>query len=369
MNIPIRVLHVVTQMNRNGLESRIMDLYRNIDRKKVQFDFFTHRNTEGEFDKEIKELGGVIYYNSKLSPFTFVNYISRLNNFFDKKNYEIVHSHLNAASTWILWVAKSHGIDVRIAHSRNSGIERNWKSLFKIFSKLFINYTATHRFACSLQAGKWLFGKKNIQNLDTFKVIPNAIDTRKFTFSDSARKNTQKTLQNLGTLSIVHVGRLTYQKNHAFLLEIFNEILKIKPNAKLYLIGDGELKLELQEIVKKLNMMNKVVFLGSQKNVGEILQAMDVFIFPSHFEGFGTAVVEAQCIGVPVIASDSLPKEVKLTPILEFMNLKESASIWAKKAVEFSEIKRVGYEKEVNLSGFDVTTSYHAMEEFYINSL
>lgn len=367
MSEPIRVLHIVTQMNRNGLESRTMDLYRSIDRDKVQFDFFTHRENPGEFDDEIQQLGGCVYYNSKLSPFRFVKYTKELNVFFKKHKYDIVHSHLNTASSWVLMAAKRAGVDVRIAHSRNSGMEKNWKSVFKFLSKLFINIPTTHKFACSYQAGEWLFGKNNIKKDENFKVIPNAIDTTKFTYLDEKRLEIRAKLDLKNELAIVHVGRLTYQKNHVFLLKVFKEIIDLKPDAKLFLIGEGELREEINENIKELGLVGLVHLLGSQEDVGKYLQGMDLFVFPSHFEGFGTVVIEAQCVGLPVVASDVLPLEVKVTPLLKFMSLNDEPKKWASEAILLSNNKRTGFESSVIEAGYDINKSYADMQEFYID--
>lgn len=164
MNQPIRVLQCVTIMNRNGLENRLMDIYRNIDRSVIQFDFMTNRAEAGEFDEEIKRLGGRVYHMSRIAPKSFFRYIGELRAFFqDHPEYKIVHSHLNTLSTWPLLMAKRAGVPVRIAHSRNANMDRNFKMVYKAFSRLFINGQATDRFACSKAAGVWLFGKNRLK--------------------------------------------------------------------------------------------------------------------------------------------------------------------------------------------------------------
>ena len=161
MDEPIRVLQCVTIMNRNGLENRLMDIYRNIDRSVIQFDFMTNRTEDGEFDEEIKRLGGRVYHMSRIAPKSFFRYIGELRTFFQEHpEYKIVHSHLNTLSTWPLLMAKRAGVPVRIAHSRNASMDRNIKMVYKAFSRLFINGQATDRFACSKSAGVWLFGKQ-----------------------------------------------------------------------------------------------------------------------------------------------------------------------------------------------------------------
>lgn len=367
----IRVLHVVTQMNRNGLESRIMDIYRNIDRSQIQFDFLTHRTTEGHFDNEIRELGGKIYYFPAIRPHKIVQYLQSLVRFFqDHPEYKIVHAHLNAYCTWVLQAAKQAGVPVRIAHSRNSGMDHNWKAVFKYGSKLFVNIPTTHKFACSQQAGEWLFGKKGIMPPNKFKVIPNGFELEKFRYDPKVRESMRGTLDIGNELAFVHVGRLTYQKNHQFLLDVFEQILLLRPDSKLFLLGDGEERDKLEQRVIESGLSKKVFFLGNRKNVGEYLQAMDAMIFPSIYEGFGTVVIETQCIGLPTLSSDVLPKETKLTECQEFLSIKkDSAAVWAAKIIEMTEqIERKDRLSEIKKAGYDIKDTYTWLQNFYIEN-
>lgn len=368
---PIRVLHVVTVMNRNGLESRIMDIYRNIDRSKIQFDFLTHRKESGAYDSEIESLGGRVYHLPSISPLHFFSYLKVLDSFFkNHKEYDIVHAHLNSYCTWVLMIAKRNGVRVRIAHSRNSGMDNNWKAIFKYLSKLFVNGPTTHKFACSKQAGEWLFGKKGIIPPNYFKVIPNGFNLNKFKYNKDLRASKRIELGlNKQQIAVVLVGRLTYQKNHKFLFDVFEEILKTKPDAQLFLIGDGELRDELQLLVNKKRIQNNVTFVGNIPNVGDYLQAMDIMIFPSVYEGFGTVVIETQCIGLPTLASDVLPHETKITQCLEFMSpVKDSPRRWASKALDmYNTIERKPRHLEVKTAGYDIEDSYKLLATFYLN--
>lgn len=369
MSTPIRVLHVVTVMDRNGLESRIMDIYRNIDRTKIQFDFLTHREREGQFDKEIQSLGGKMYRMPAIHPTHFFGYLKNLQRFFHAhKEYRIVHAHLNSYCTWVLAIAKKNGVPVRIAHSRNSGMDHDWKAIFKYFSKLWVNIPTTHKFACSKQAGVWLFGKRGIQPPNDFRVISNAFDLEKFRYSKEKRREMRKYLGLTEEKAYVHVGRLTYQKNHKFLFDIFENILKEQPQAKLFLLGEGELREELVQLARSKKIDHAVVFLGNQKNVGAYLQAMDMMIFPSVYEGFGTVVIETQCIGIPTLASDVLPADTKITEIMEFMSVKhDSPKQWAQKAMEMAETPRRSFEAEVKAAGYCIQETYAALSQFYLD--
>lgn len=371
MGGPIRILQCVTIMNRNGLENRLMDIYRNIDRSVIQFDFMTNRTEAGEFDEEIGQLGGRVYHMSRIAPRSFFRYIRELRTFFQEHSeYKIVHSHLNTLSTWPLLMAKRAGVPVRIAHSRNASMDRNIKMVYKAFSRLFINGQATDRFACSRSAGIWLFGKKQVEQ-DTFHVIPNAIQLDRFLYSEDKR---QKMRRDLGIgeqeLAIVCVARFSRQKNHGYLLRVFSEIQKRNPDSRLYLVGQGELEQEIRSQISALNLENSVVFLGSRSDVGDVLTAMDGFLFPSFYEGFGTVLVEAQCSALPVLASDTIPSETKLCDCVEFASIKEEPQVWADKILGMvNRSVRTDNSGLIREKGYDICQSYTWMQQFYLSKM
>lgn len=371
MGKPIRILQCVTIMNRNGLENRLMDIYRNIDRSVIQFDFMTNRTEAGEFDEEIVQLGGRVYHMSPIAPRSFFRYIRELRTFFQEHpEYRIVHSHLNTLSTWPLLMAKKAGVPVRIAHSRNASMDRNIKMVYKAFSRLFINGQATDRFACSRSAGVWLFGEKQVEK-ETFHVIPNAIQLDRFLYSEEKR---QKMRGDLGIgeqeLAIVCVARFSRQKNHGYLLRVFSEIRKKRPNSKLYLVGQGELEQEIRGQISALNLENSVVFLGSRSDVGDVLTAMDGFLFPSFYEGFGTVLVEAQCSALPVLASDTIPSETKLCDCVEFASIKEAPQVWADKFLRMvNTSERTDNSELIREKGYDIRQSYTWMQQFYLSKM
>lgn len=371
MNKPIRILHCVTIMNRNGLENRLMDIYRNIDRSLIQFDFMTNRKEAGEFDAEIEQLGGKVYHMSRIAPKSFFRYIRELRAFFQEHTeYKIVHSHLNTLSTWPLMMAKKAGVPIRIAHSRNASMDKNFKMIYKAFSRLFINGQATDRFACSRSAGIWLFGKKQVEQ-DTFHVIPNAIQLDKFLYSEDKRNKMRSELGiKEDELAVVCVARFSLQKNHGFLLKVFSEIQKKNPNSKLYLVGQGELEQEIRGMVSKLGLTDSVVFLGSRSDVGDVLTAMDAFLFPSFYEGFGTVIIEAQCSALPMLASDTIPCETKLCDCVEFASIKEEPDEWAEKILALIEkTERKDNSELIRENGYDIRQSYAWMQKFYLDSI
>ena len=369
MGGPIRILHCVTIMNRNGLENRLMDIYRNIDRSVIQFDFMTNRTEAGEFDEEIKQLGGRVYHMSRIAPRSFFRYLGELRTFFrEHPEYRIVHSHLNTLSTWPLLMAKRAGVPVRIAHSRNASMDRNIKMIYKAFSRLFINGQATDRFACSRSAGVWLFGKRQVEK-ETFHVIPNAIQLDRFLYS-AEKRHEMRTELGIGEteLAIVCVARFSPQKNHAYLLRVFREILDRKPESKLYLVGQGELEQDIRDQIAQLGLGEHVRFLGSRSDVGAVLTAMDAFLFPSFYEGFGTVIIEAQCSALPMLASDSIPSETKLCDSVEFASIQEKPDVWAEKLLALiGKTERRDNSVLIRENGYDIRQSYIWMQQFYLD--
>lgn len=360
----IRILHVVTYMGRGGLETMIMNYYRSIDRSRVQFDFLVHRDFEADYDKEIQELGGKIYRLPPLNPFG-KEYLSKLNAFFKEHNeYKIVHSHLDCMSAIPLKYAKLNGVPIRIAHSHSSNQTKDLKYPLKLYYKTKISKQANKLFACSEKAGIWMFGK----NAD-FKVLNNAIDTEKYLFNiDTAQKIRNEFKIKKDTLVIGHVGRFENPKNHSFIIDIFAETLKKNSNSVLLLVGEGSLRKNIEEKVRSLDISDKVIFAGLRSDVNEILQAMDIFLFPSLYEGLPVSIVEAQAAGLPCLISDKVPIECKKTDLVYQMNLSDSSNKWAKKIEELSKLNRRNTHREIKKSGFDIKANAEKLEKFYLDA-
>lgn len=325
----IRILQCVNDMHRAGLETMLMNYYRNIDRTQIQFDFLTHRPYRSDYDDEIESLGGKVYYAPRLYPQNYPAYFKWMAKFFfEHPEYEIVHSHIDTMSYLPLLAAKKAGVPIRIAHSHNTAVDRDFKHLLKQYFRLRINSVCNQRLACGQEAGKFLFGNRD------FKVIPNAIDAEKFYFNKVNRKKKREELGLTTEFVVGHVGRFSYQKNHKFLVEIFNELLKKEPSSILLLVGIGEKEDEVREQIKTLGITDKVRFLGNRSDVNELYQAMDVFVMPSFFEGIPVVGVEAQFANLSCVFSDKVPQEVKFNEKCEFNSLGKSAEEWVKTILE-----------------------------------
>lgn len=363
MGEPIRVLQVVTHMNRGGLETMLMNYYRNIDRTKVQFDFLTHRpkNEKKDYDDEIRSLGGKIYHMPVLNPFSRI-YMKSLDEFFkEHKEYKIVHSHLDCLSAYPLKMAKKNGVPVRIAHSHNTSQEKNLKYLIKDYSKKQIPKYATHLFACGKEAGEWMFGNHK------FQIMNNAIDAKKFIYNEEIRKQKRQELGLDGKFVVGHVGRFNLQKNHEFLIRCFKNFVKSNKDAVLILIGNGELQDKIKQQVKEYQIEDQVKFLGLREDIPQLLQAMDLFLFPSLFEGLPVTLVEAQAAGLPCIISDTITDEIMITDSISKISLNSNLEKWNQVILKYKDMKRVNTMSEIVAHGFDIEKNARWLEEFYIN--
>lgn len=326
----IRVLQVLGGLNRGGAETMVMNLYRNIDRNKIQFDFIKHTESKCAYDDEIKELGGRIYSIPKYKVYNHFQYKKAWNNFFKKHpEYKIIHGHVRSTATIYLKIAKKYGL-YTIAHSHSTSSGKGIKAIIKSILQFRIRYIADYFMGCSQKANEWLYGKK-IANSEKCIILHNAIDVEKYTYNEEIRNKLRKELNIKEDEMVVgNIGRFSYMKNHKFLIDIFEKLCKTE-NCKLLLVGDGELKNDIQNIVKNKHLENKVIFTGVRSDVNEILQAMDIFVMPSIFEGLPVTLIEAQASGVPSLITDTITKEVDITPLIYRENLKNEPLIWANK--------------------------------------
>ena len=359
---PIRVLQVVTHMERGGLESTLMNYYRHIDRERVQFDFLVHRQERAAFDDEIESLGGKLYRLPRLVPWS-EGYLAALNHFFDEHpEYKIVHVHQDCLSSVILRAAAQHNIPVRIAHSHNANQDKNLKYPIKLWYKRSIPKYTTNLFACGKDAGDWMFGGA------PYQIINNAIDATAYSFNPKKRIEMRHQLGLADKLIIGHVGRFNPQKNHPFLLDIFAALLRKEPNAVLLLVGGGEDMLKIQAKAHALGIAEHVRFLGVRGDVADLMQAMDVFVFPSLYEGLGIVLIEAQAAGLPCVVSDTIPREAYLTDLVTAERLSSSTETWADNILEKRNFPRIDRRAEIAAHGFDITTEAVKLQEFYINA-
>lgn len=359
---PIRVLHIVTSMELGGIENFIMVNYRNIDRTRVQFDFLKHRDSHDFFDDEILSLGGRIYSVPPINPLKQKQYNQAVSEFFNehKQTYSIVHSHINTYSAYPLRIAKDENIGVRIAHAHATTSKLDLKTPFRIYTKKIINKYVTDAFACSNEAGKWLFGNSQ------YTVIPNAIDSEMYLPKEEIRKEIREEFGFTENFVIGMVANFKAIKNHKFMIEVFSEVLKNIPDARLVLVGHGELKQDIEKMVAEMNISDKVLFTGLRKDVNRILQGLDVFVLPSVSEGFPISVLEAEAVGVPCILSTGVPDDVKLFEEMDtFFISTENKDIWVEKIASLQNATRKNWAKEISKTQYDVKNNAKKLMEFY----
>lgn len=357
--MPIRILHIVTYMGRGGLETMLMNYYRAIDRTKVQFDFLTHRDFRADYDDEIEALGGKIYRLPTLNPFSKA-YLGALDRFFgEHPEYRIVHSHLDCMSAIPLKAAKKHGVPVRIAHSHSSRQDRDLKYPLKLLFKRGIPHQATQLFACGREAGRWMFGT------DDFRVLNNAIDAGRYACDPQVRSAVRSELGiPADALVAGHVGRFMAPKNHSFLLRIFAELPE---TAMLLLVGDGELRQENEQLAEELGIRDRVIFAGLRSDVERMLQAMDVFVFPSLYEGLPLSIVEAQAAGLPCLISDKVPIECKKTDLVTQLPLDDTPAKWAEAVLSATELPRQDTLAQIRDAGFDICANAEWLQNYYLS--
>lgn len=356
----IRVLQCVNNMHRAGLETILMNYYRHIDRNIIQFDFLTHRPYRSEYDDEIESLGGKVYYAPRLYPQNYPAYFRYMKHFFaEHPEYRIVHSHIDSMSYLPLLAAKKADVPVRIAHSHNTSIDKDFKYLLKEYFRWRLPYVATEYLACGTAAGRYMFRDRK------FTVLPNAIDSSQFRFDEDTRNKTRKMFGITGQYVIGCVGRLTRQKNIVFMLDVFRELCKRASDQILLIIGSGEEEESLKKLAQQTGFGDKIWFLGVRSDVSELYQAMDLFVMPSRFEGLPVVGVEAQFSGLHCIFSSRITKEIKLSEKAHFINIDRPASDWAEYILKIRE------EKDNRLiipqgSSYDIRNAKYILEQYYM---
>ncbi len=362
----LHVLHVFGKLNRGGAECRVMDLYRNVDRTKVQFDFMQHTTKVCDFQPEIEQLGGKVYH---VPPFRFWNcfsYCKAWKQFIrEHPEIRIVHGHMTSTASIYLPIVHKKGI-FTIAHSRNAGVDKGIKGKLTKFLRRNLKEKCDRCFACSKLAGEAVFGKEAMEQ-GNVTIIPNAIDAARFTFDPEVRKQKREELHvQPEEFLIGEVGRFDPQKNQKYAVEILAECRKKNFPAKLILIGEGPLMETVRQQVEELQLQEYVIFTGLQKNVVPFYQAMDFFLLPSFYEGLPGVAVEAQASGLRGILSDAITTETAMTTLMEFRRVQEPAEVWADRIIACGHYERQNTLKEMQEAGFDVKNLANRLQDFYL---
>lgn len=356
MNEPIRILQMTGSLGYAGIETVIMNLYRKIDRNNVQFDFIVCEDS-GRFDQEVQELGGKIYRLPSRSrhPLAYHNCLRKL--LIEHKEYKVFHCNTNSASAVIdLFAAKRAKVKCLIQHSHNASCIVRWQHfIFKPILKML----KLNKIACSIPAAKWMFG-----NIKDVRILNNGVDLNKLSYDEEKRTELRLKMNVFDKLIIGHVGSFQERKNQRFLIDIVRDLAL--DNVELWLIGDGETKTSIEEYVKELKLSDKVKFLGLVDNVHELLHAMDIFVFPSKFEGLPLAAIEAQASGLLTVISDTITKEVVIASNAVQLPI-DSPDDWVKYIAAHSDYTRRKVDEEIISSGYDIDEQVKYLEKFYID--
>lgn len=363
-NKPIRILNILPNMRSAGIETFVMNIYRNIDRKKFQFDFIVHNKDKEFYDDEILSLGGKIYRFSLKDDKNIIKYIRDLNNFFNQHNeYQIIHGHMQSMMPLYLKIAKEHNVKIRIAHSHNNSYERSMKGFILHILSRFTKAYSNINLACSESAGKYLFGNNE------FEVVNNGIDIYKFRFNNDVREKVRKkyNIQD-DEILIGNIGRMEKQKNQLFLVDLFYDLYKKNNKMKMIIIGEGKLKNKILNKIKKYRLQKNVILIERTRNVNEFMSAFDIFALPSLYEGLGIVLIEAQVAGLKCITTEkTVAKETNITKNIKYLPLNK------KKWMEEIEDIDTNYNHLIDLDdkilSFDIKNVAKKMQKIYSTSL
>jgi len=364
----IRVLHVLSSLGGGGVESMLYNYYTHLNRDIIQFDFIVHGEKIGMLEEKFREMGSEIYHVKPKKEGLLQNLSQIKRIIYSQPRYDVVHCHQNLMSFVPLYFAKKAGINARIAHSHTTLSRKGTAGKLKdsIFRCLLKNDT-NQFFACGVDAAKCLYGEKKYIE-DKVDIIPNAIDESLYRFNPLIRNEVRRELHIEDKFVIGHVGRFSKEKNHKFILQVFEEIYQFNKNSALLLIGDGELEHEAKQLADTFKVSNNIIFLGLRGDVNRLLQAMDCFILPSLHEGFGIVLLEAQAAGLKCFASTAVPRETNITGLVDFLELSSGSNHWADCILNCQH----GYERRAHTqkfiaSNYDIRQASNYLEKLYLN--
>lgn len=357
----IKIAQIMGRLSAGGVESVVFNYYRKIDKNMIQFDFFYDEDSEISPPIDLIEQGANFYpipSYKKLFP-----YMKKLEYYFNLNQYKIVHSHVNSLSVIPLYVAKKANIPVRIAHSHSvPGGKEFLKNVIKKTMRITSKIYATDYFACSRMAGEWLFGKKEYEQGNIY-IMKNAVDWSKYKIDKATQIKYKREYGLMDKFVIGHIGRLTYAKNHTFMIDILEEILKIKPNAVLFLVGDGERRQNIIRYIEKKNLLGKVIMAGAVHNAWEYYGLIDVMIVPSFFEGLSMTSIESQISGVPVVVSNAVPDDVLISNSCKKLEI-DSAKKWANTIIS---MKKDNFKLNDKSEDYNIDNVVEKLSDWYVN--
>lgn len=358
----IRVLHFIGCFEMGGSQAMVMNLLRSLNRDEIIFDFVIDNTERNYHEAEARALGSKIFKMPKFNGKNSGQIKREWNKFFkDHPEYKILHSHVRSYASLYIPVAKKNGVKTIIhAHSTSNG--KGIAALVKMIMQLPLRYQADFMLACSNESGKWLYGKK-AQEKENYLFLPNAINVEKYQYSEKTATEYKRKLGLEGKYVIGHVGRFHEAKNHMFLLETFSKVVKARPDAVLLIVGDGDLKKSILDKVSQLEIDDKVILTGNRNDVPQLLQAMDLFVFPSLWEGLPLTVVEAQAASLPCVISDTITTDVDVSELVHRLPINDTDT-WAE-AILNNAWPKTNVIDKVKAAGFDVQDSISLLMKVY----
>lgn len=361
----IIILHILSQLEKNGTETFVMNVFRRIDKNKYKFDFLIFSDKDGGYCQEVIEHGGNIYRlpSRKENP---IKHIIELNRFFKKigKQYDVVHFCASNLTTLLpLHFARIYGIKNRIFHIHSSNGKGFKNIILHKVNKFLISKAATNYLACSNNAAEWAY--KGLKIFDKVRIISNGIDLDKFRFNEEIRTSVREEFGLENKYVIGHVGYFAPVKNQAFLIYVLKDTIELIPDAVLILIGEGELQDTVRQLVQKLNLNNRVIFLNRRNDVNRILQGMDCFMFPSLYEGLPFSLLEAQAAGLPILTSKNVSQEIAITPLIKFLSIESGTTPLVKALKDIINIKRNDYTNIIRNKGYSIDRTIEELSLIY----
>lgn len=347
----------------DGISSMVLNYFRHFNHEDLKYEFAVWNYVREDIKNEIQSKGGIIHFlpHRTRKPFQYYYALKLL---MERKSYDIVHAHGNSSTLYIeMRAAKKAGISCRISHCHSSSCKNMF--LHRLLKPVF-DRSYTHAFACSRKAGDWLFN-------GPYEIINNGIELEKYAFRPKVRDNLRTTLGLNGKRVIGHVGVYNYAKNHDYLIDVFAALVKQDDDYRLMLVGAGKLMETVKEKIKKLGLEHHVLILGHRTDVPDLLQAMDYFVMPSHYEGLPVVLIEAQAAGLPCIVSSNITQEVNLTGLITYVSLEQPVETWAnmieKTLIDSRQNKSIKACKELQNAGYDINLEAKKLEKRYLSML
>jgi len=360
----IRVLHVLGGLDFGGAETLVMNLYRNIDCSKIQFDFIVHTEKHQAYYDEIISLGGRIYHFPRYAGYNTLEVCRSWHHFFkEHPEYKILHSHVRSYASLYLPIAKKYGLKT-IIHSHSTSNGSGFSSIVKRAMQYPLRFQADYFMGCSMESGRWLFGSRVVQG-NLYYIVKNAIDVKEYCDDPEKRAEYRKKFNIENKKIFIHVGRLHPAKNHMFLIDVFAELHGKDQNTVLVLVGDGELRAAIQEKIKALQLGDSVMLLGNRNDVPALLNMADCFLFPSLWEGLPLTVIEAQAAGLPCFVSDTVTDDVCVSDLVYKLPIDQGENSWVQVILN-ENLERKSVSKIIIEAGFDVRNAAEQITEFYI---